>query len=237
MANPPGLFHGTVEATPQPVTPSVHPDLIEGDSTLALAARRDLGEARGILEKLAAFEADAQNDPTLTPDARAVSIYDARQKSAERAEKVLARAVTSSEAAVTAAEKALADAARPSTRALDQEIRAHVARLPEGQRAAFLQDRARAGDTQATEALLSAPRYLSGLPDALGDDVAQELREMAAGVRAPVEFERLADARRVRGRVVSAWHAARGMAPKHDARIEALKARATKRQTAAAALR
>jgi len=232
---PPVAF---VERQPEPVTPSIHPDLIpesENSSAIARQARRELGAARDALERVAEFEAAVANDPTITDDARALAIYDARQKATNRATDVLAKLGQATHNAVASAEKALAEAARPKTRAHDAEIRAHVKSMSEAKRATFLQERATVGDVQAIEAILGEgiPDFLSGLDKIVSEDAARDLRERAAAVHAPQLAEALAEARRVHGRAVAAWQAGMGLIPKRDDRIEALRARATKRRTAA----
>lgn len=221
------------EAKPRTITPSIHPDLIpdrgETATSVELRGRQALAEARGALEHLANFEAAARNDRTLTPDALELSLYDAKGKTSDRVLNILGPAGTMAVGAVRHAEKALHDAAKPSTRAHDGEIRAHVKSLPEAERAVFLQKRASAGDVQAVAALLEAPRYLSGLPDAITDDDARALRELAAASHAPHLAEQLERAREVEKRVVAAHTVALGMIPKTDARLETLKARASKR--------
>jgi hypothetical protein len=94
---------------------------------------------------------------------------------------------------VEALETRVAEALRPQQPvAVQQEIRSHVRTMAKGDRVAFLQVAARAGERETVGAVLAAPPYLAGLD---ADGVAL-VRDIAAAALAPQDHAQLAALRR-----------------------------------------
>ena len=174
---------------PRTVTPTLSPGVILGDLPTTKRVRDAMARVHARLGKLEVGLDAIRRDRTLNDHARAAAMHDLRAKVAGDVEPVLEAEYGRVQDALDGVERSIDERlySVPTKTASREEIRRHVASLPDSRRAMFVRDRAKAGDLQTVAATLTAPSYLSGLDDdqqrALRDQIAQDLAPDLAAQR------------------------------------------------------
>ena len=172
-----------MKLNPKPITPTLDPRNIKGDLPATRSTRDAFARAHARITKLHKAEDALLRDRTLTETARSAQLHELRTKVTSEVQPVYERAYAQVGEALEGVERKINERLYSTEHktASREEIRQHVASLPQERRSLFVRDRARAGDMQTVAAVLTAPSYLSGL----GDDGQRVLRDLITKDVAP----------------------------------------------------
>ncbi|PLP98742.1 hypothetical protein [Cupriavidus pauculus] len=154
------------------VTPSLHPSVIEAvdgyeqHMAFVVEARNTFDETYKTLAAIHDARRAVADDPTMTDTAKLLAMGDFAEKQSEKLFRKFDGAVARLTLAVRDHESKLTAPVQQAAAApVAAEIRAHVKAMKQGERASFMNDALKAGDTQTITAVLGAPSYLSGLTE------------------------------------------------------------------------
>lgn len=133
---------------------------------------RALHEAySGVSAVHAAMDA-AKRDPTLNEAARVVKVDDMARRVFKKVAGMFDAEIVRLEKGIALAEEKLGGpVAAKASHFLASEVRAYVRELPEAERWPFIRAAIRGGDDLTATACLGGPAYLSGLSDAMHDNL------------------------------------------------------------------
>ncbi|WP_454756890.1 hypothetical protein [Cupriavidus campinensis] len=154
------------------VTPSLHPSVIEAvdgyeqHMAYVVEARNAFDEAYKALSTIHNARRAVADDPTMTDTAKLLAVAEFADKHSDKLFRRFDGAVARLTLTVRDHESKLTAPVQQAAAApVAAEIRAHVKAMNQGERASFLNDALRVGDTQTITAVLGAPAYLSGLTE------------------------------------------------------------------------